>query len=289
MKRSLRFLLYSIHAHLKTGAVDYEALFRGLTTLQRYFNAEGRRFVAIGTAMLIKGQTRLALTIYTGDKERAVLFFNVNEGKEYNWMTAPGQFLARKTHILVDPGQRQLLVETGRGTLPAEELAKIIEDEARKKPELSTLDLSFTPVAARTFGEKINQMERIQSASVTIARPNFDWSDRYESLAKLADDSQGAAIDTTIRARRGDSLSKDEGLIPSIKQWLSDKLSAVSSAKIKGALRDDGSGLITLKLSDYIETVNVVAEVNPETHQPKESEITEKLNAFLDSRSKTDA
>jgi len=289
MKRSLRFLLYSIHGHVATGRPDYEALFRSLTSIKGYYREEGKRLVAVGSAMLVKHQTRLLLTVYTGDKEKAILFFNVKEKSEYNWMTAPNQFMARKTHVLIDPAQRQLLIETGRGSLPAEELAKIIEEEARKKADYKTLDLSFTPVASPGFAAKINQMERIQSATVSISRPNYDWNHRYEALAKLADDSRGGAIDATVRARRGDSLSKDDGLIPSIKHWLSDKLSAVSSAKIKGSLRDGGSGLITLKLSDYIETMNAAVEVNPESHQPIETEVTEKLNEFLDTKGESNA
>jgi hypothetical protein len=59
--------------------------------------------------------------------------------------------------------------------------------------------------------------------------------------AGLADDSKGKVIDRTIRARRGDSLSKDNGLIPSIKYWLSDKLSTIASATIKGSsVKDEG-------------------------------------------------
>jgi hypothetical protein len=131
-------------------------------------------------------------------------------------------------------------------------------------------------------------MERIQSASVSIARPNVDWNDSYKVLAGLADDSKGKIIDTTIRARRGVSLSKDNGLIPSIKHWLSDKLSAVASATIKGSSGDD-SGLITLKLNDYVETLNVITDVRADTGQPLETTIEEKLNSYLDTKSKEDA
>jgi hypothetical protein len=172
--------------------------------------------------------------------------------------------------------------------LPAEELAKIIETEARRVAEYSTLELSFTPVAAQAFMTKISQMERIQSATVTIARPNVDWSDSYKVLSGLADDSKGKAIDATIRARRGDSLSKESGIIPSMKHWLSDKLSAVASATIKGS-SGDKSGLITLKLNDYVEALNVVTDVQAESGQPLEIAIEEKLNSYLDAKREKDA
>jgi hypothetical protein len=287
-KRGLKFLLYSIHGHLAMGVPDYLTLFRSLTSLKGHHHEEGKRQIAIGTAMLVENQSRLLLIVYTGDKEKSILFFDLNEQTEFNELTSPGRFLARKTRVLIDPAQRRLLIESGRGCLSAEELAKIIETEAHKKNEYRGLELSFTPVAAQEFMAKISQMERIQSASVSIARPNVDWNDSYKALAGLADDSKGKAIDTTIRARRGDSLSKDNGLIPSIKHWLSDKLSAVASATIKGSSGDD-SGLITLKLNDYVETLNVVTDVQPETGQPLETTIDERLNSYLDAKSKEDA
>jgi len=287
-KRSLKFLLYSIHGHLATGVPEYPVLFRSLTSLKGYHHEEGKRQIAIGTAMFFKDHARLLLVIYTGDKEKSLLFFDLNEQVEFNALNSPGRFLARKTHVLIDAAQRTLLIETGRGCLSAEELAKIIEGQAHKQPEYITLELSFTPVATEAFMNKVSQMERIQSATVSIARPNVDWSENYTALTNLADESKGKAIDTTIRARRGDSLSKESGLIPSLKHWLSDKLSSVASANIKGSSGDD-SGLITLKLSDHVETLNVITDVKPDTGQPLETGIEEKLNSYLDSRGKKGA
>jgi hypothetical protein len=263
-------------------------MFRRLTSLKGHHHEDGNRQVAIGTAMLVRNQTRLLLIAYTGDKEKSTLFFDLNEQAEFNALNDPGRFAASKTRVLIDPAQRTLLIEAGRGRLYPGELAKLIETEARKLPEYGTLELSFTPVAAQEFMKKISQMERIQSASVSIARPNVDWSDSYKVLAGLADDSKGKAIDTTIRARRGDSLSKDNGIVPNMKHWLADKLSAVSSATIKGSSGDD-SGLITLKLNDYVETLNVVTDVKADTGQPLETAIEEKLNSYLDTKSKEDA
>jgi hypothetical protein len=60
-KRSLRFLLYSIHAHLATGAPDYIAFFRSLTSLRGHHHEEGKRQIAVGTATLVKNGTRLFL------------------------------------------------------------------------------------------------------------------------------------------------------------------------------------------------------------------------------------
>lgn len=282
-KRSLRFLLYSIHGHLATGVPDYPALIRSLVSLRGYHHEEGNRQAAIGTAMLLSNRERLFVVAYTGDKEKSTLYFDLAENHEFVSQNQPNQFAAKKTYIMIDAVKRRLVIEAGRGCLLAEELAKIIQDEAGKKPEFASLELSFTPVAAPAFMDKIRRMERIQSATVSIARPNVDWSDNYEELAKLADQSEGGAIETTVRAKRGKSLSKVAGIIPNIQHWLSDRLSAVASAKVKGAVRDD-SGLITLKLSDYVDTLNVSVDAQPDSNQPTPNEVQNKLSTYLNSQ-----
>ncbi len=144
-KRGLKFLLYSIHGHLETGVPDYLALFRSLTSLKGHHHEEGKRQIAIGTAMLVRNQSRLLLIVYTGDKEKSILFFDLNEQTEFNALTSPGRFLARKTRVLIDPAQRSLLIESGRGCLSAEELAKIIEAEATKRLNTALLNCRLLP------------------------------------------------------------------------------------------------------------------------------------------------
>src|SRR5580704_11138777 len=97
-KRTLRFLQYSIHAHLEVGNPDYTALFRGMTILSGKFRQNGRRVTAIGSAMLTKGsnnQDRLSLIVYTGDNDQNILFFDLNQQAEFSAATVPGRFVAR--------------------------------------------------------------------------------------------------------------------------------------------------------------------------------------------------
>jgi hypothetical protein len=287
-KRTLRFLQYSIHAHLEGGNPDYATLFRQLISLKGRYRKSGRRFVAVGTAMLTRGSTdqdRLLLIVYTGEDDQNILFFDVNQQAEFNTATEAGRFVARKTRVLIDPIQRTLLIESGRNHPSAEDLADFIETEAQKLEGFKTLELSFTPVPTRTFAEKITNMQRIQSATVSLARPNVDWGDRYTQLTQYAEESNAKVIDTTVRAGRNDSLSKKSGLIPNLVHWLTETLPAVVNAKIKGTA--DGQSPITeLKLSDYVETLTLSVDVNPETKQPLDAMIQERLNAYLDSRGK---
>jgi hypothetical protein len=284
--RTLRFNLYSIHGHLPEGTPDYTELIRELTFLKGRHTHDRTRLIAIGAAHLTRTRNsieRLSLTVYSGDPEKIVLYFDINEQTEFSSLLQSGRFVAKKTHLMIDPHQRTLIIETGRSHPPAEELAEFIEASAQELPGFEGLDLSFTPIAAPAFISKINEMQRIQAVSVSIARPNPNWSDRYDQLRQMADDSSAHSIDATVRARRNGSLSKQSGLVPSLKHWLSESLPSVSTAKIKGEYAN-GAGLVELRLSDHVETVNVQTELDQGTGLPKDTDIEEKLNALLDER-----
>lgn len=278
--------MYTLHAHVKTGTADYLGLVRALVGLKGYHLQEGKRNVAIGQAKII--DDRLFLIVYTGDTEKSILFFDLAEQTEITTPNTPRRFQARKTHIIIDPHQRLTLIETGRSRIKADDLAKIIEDRARTMDAYASLELSLSPVAAKEFIEAIDTMDRIQAATVSIARPNVDWTDNLNALTQLADESDGKAIDATVRAKRGASLSKEKGLIPNIKAWVSDKMSAVSSARIKGEKGDTG-GLTVLNLTDYVESVTVPVETKSDTGLPLDTVLEERLNEYLDSRNKGDA
>lgn len=288
-KRTLKFLQYSIHAHLENGGnPDYAALFRAMTILKGKNRRAGKRVTVIGSATLTRGskeQDRLSLVIYAGDNDQNILFFDLNELTEFSSTTIPGRFVARKTHAVIDPLGRTLMLESGRNHPPAEELAEFIEDAAQTLPGFENLELSFTPVPTPSFAEKITGMQRIQSATVSLARPNADWSDRYDQLRGLATDSNAKLIDATVRAGRNETLSKQTGLIPSIVHWLTETLPAVANAKIKGNA-DGNSPLIELKLSDHIEAVTLPVEISAENKQPSDLLIQQSLNAYLDAKEK---
>jgi hypothetical protein len=289
-KRTYRFSIYKIHGHLGEGTPDYREIARKIVSLSGQIHRDGSRVVAIGTTMLVSGvdsTQRAWFVAYSGDVDRNVLFFDLNRFTETSSLLESGRFVARKTRALFDPVLRTLVIESGRGHLPPEELAKIIEEALRDDPAYASLEVSFAPVAAPSFITKIETLERIQSVSVSIARPNVDWSERYDQLAELADDSRAGAIETTVRARRSDGLSKSRGIVPNLKRWLSAAMSSVSSARIKGALPGQSS-LIELRLRDHVDTFSVTTEVNSESGQPADPEMQSKLGAYMDQRAETE-
>jgi hypothetical protein len=81
---------------MENGNPDYSALFREMTILKGKYRQSGKRVTAIGAAMLTKGskdQDRLVLIVYTGDNDRNVLLFDLNQQAEFNAETVAGRFV----------------------------------------------------------------------------------------------------------------------------------------------------------------------------------------------------
>ncbi|MGD0180438.1 MAG: hypothetical protein ABSC15_11550 [Terriglobales bacterium] len=284
----MRLELYSIHAHVDTAAqIDYAAFFDSMAqALKGYHFEEGARQVAIGRVVSLSG--KLFLVAYTGYAEKTVLLFDLNEQKELFEATEPGRFPARKTHVLIDPQRRLLLIESMRGHLHPEDLAVALEAVGRKMPGFETLELNFNPVADSEFIRQIDQFQRIQSATVTMARPNVDWTERHHQLTEVADESNAKAIDVTVRSKRGKTLSKDAGLVQFVKQFAALPMSIFKRISITGA-RDEDGGLITLNLSKHIEHLDLLTPINPETGQPNESDVRQNMESYLATKENQDA
>jgi hypothetical protein len=282
-KRVLRFELYSIHAHLATDIpVDYMKLFETMPSLQGYHLEESKHHIAIGKANFSSG--RLFIVAYTGYSEKSMLFFDVTAKEELTESTVPGRFQARKTYAMVDGRKRFLLIEMKKGNLSPADLAFALEAHVQTAlPEYKSLELVFNPIADVEFIKRLEALARIQAATVTIGRPNPDWTDRHNQLTEVADESNAKALDVTARAKRGKSLSKDAGLVQFVKHFAGSAMTMFQKIKITGQLGAD-SGLITLDLSKHIEHVNIPFDVDPKTHLPNDGDVQREMSAYLDSK-----
>ena len=281
--RNIKFHIYTIHGHLEKGIPDYSHLFRAMTRLRGHRQEKGRRQIVVGTAELVGDY--LFLVMYSGDSRKKKLLFDLNEQQELTQPVTLSRFYARKTRAMISLSKRRLLIEVGKGTVSADALAQIIEDDARELAEFETLELTFTPVVAPDFVKEIDQLTRIQSATVTVARPNVDWTDRYSVLTALASESQAKAIDTTVRARRGATISKESGLVGGIKTWVKGITTSIKGARIKGEMKGS-SGLITLDLSDHVERVDIPVEVSPEIEEPTDEVVEQRLISYFRDKEK---
>jgi hypothetical protein len=276
--KPFHFELYSVHAHVNDTPADYLKLLDALVGLQEYHSESGDYHRYVGQASLSNSQ--LFLVVYTGHSEKSTLFFDLTAKVELTESIGPGRFQARKTHAMVDAGKRLLVIETKKGGLNPFSLAILIEEFLRKKSEFKNLELSFIPIADKEFSARIDEFSRIRSATITIARPNVDWTDRHNQLTEVAKESDAKALDVTARAKRGKGLSKEHGIIEFIKSSATSAKSMFKKIKIIGSI-GDGPGLITLDLSKHVRHLDVAMETNSETNLPSESDVRSKLSTYL--------
>ncbi len=277
-KKSFRFEVFSMHGHIQGGVADYLRLLTLLTGLRGYHSESGGHNIAVGRASLENGQ--LFLVVYTGFSEKSTLFFDVNSKEELTEATLPGRFPARKTYAMIDAAKRMLLIETKRGTLSAFSLSSLIERYSKSFDEFKTLELVFNPVADSSFADRLNSFSRIQGATITIGRPNFDWTDRHDQLTAVASESDAKSLDVTAHAKRGKSLSKNRGLIDFIRVGASSAKTMFQKIKVVGAITEN-SGLITLDLNKHVQHLNLSLEIDPKTNLPNEVDVRVNLSSYI--------
>jgi len=277
-KKPFHFEFYSVHGHVDDAPADYLKLVTALVRLQGYHSASGDYHRYVGQATLDHNQ--LFLVIYTGSSEKSTLFFDFTVKEELTESIRPGRFQARKTHAMIDAGKRLLAIETKKGSLNPFSLAVLIEEFLRTNSEFKDLDLSFSPIADEEFISRIDGFSRIRSATITITRPNVDWTDRHTQLTEVAKESDAKALDVTARAKRGKGLSKEHGIIEFIKAGASSAKSIFKKIRIIGSIGDE-PGLITLDLSKHIQHLDVALDTSAETNLPSESDVRAKLSSYL--------
>ncbi len=68
-------------------------------------------------------------------------------------------------------------MEIKRGYINPHSLSFLIQEFARRTREFKSLELDFNPIADEDFTSRLAGFARIQAATITIARPNVDWTD----------------------------------------------------------------------------------------------------------------
>src|ERR1700733_876541 len=277
--KSFRFELYIVHGHVKDVPVNYIDLINDLQNIRGYDYKVGDHHTAVGTARLVRNNTQLFLTIYTGFSEQSTLFFDLKSTKELRARTEPGRFAARKTYAMIDASKRLLAIQIKKGNLGPNSLSGLIERYLRTQPNsrFKELELSFVPVRDEEFLERLSEFERIKSATITLVRPNVDWTDEANKLSEVAAESNARTLDVTARSKRSKSLSKNDGIVGFIK---SEARGLFQKIRIIGSL-DETSGFITLDLNRHIQYSDVPLPVDENTGSPNDGQVRTKLSKIL--------
>jgi hypothetical protein len=274
--------IFSIHALNDDKPVDYEAFFALLAcvpAVARSLKAGDRTF-AIST--LIVSNRRAFVAAVEGTEGTRPLIFNPQIFEERTQSLEPGEFVAEKTHAVVDLRTREVVVEFNLRGPRASMIADVLQYIGRKLPGYPTLTISLNPVADGEFVAEIERFSRIKEASVQVAKPNQSWTDHRNSLMHLADESEAGAASLAMNAPPRGTLSKDRGIVGIIKQLAAEAISPFKAVRVTGVRVGENSDT-TITLSKHQEHRRMPVRLDLNGHV-EDADINGRMTDLLEER-----
>lgn len=232
---------YSIHGRARSGeVVDYAAFLRTLAGADSVLR---RATINQDEVVLLRGVRQLGaiweLRFLSGNDHESLTLFDVETDQERADPRAPSEIVVRPTLLYVDPESRFVALERRRPGLSAREIGKALGSMGTDTGFADDLIIDLNPVTAESFNEELEQFERIRQASVTVARPNFDWTENANRLTDYAAESDGQTAELEISAPRGGTLARERGIVQDIKQLVQLSIGPLKKVRIVGRHSDE--------------------------------------------------
>jgi len=279
--------VFALHARADSAQVDYSELFKRIASLpadQRLSDFEGR-VVAIPTLEFRRGTAWLVA--YEGDRGVNPLIYSTSSARERIQRLRTGEVVAHKTHASFDMRRRESVIEYNHRGAKAHDIAIVLEALARRCWDDPTFAIELNPFADEEFAKAIVHFERIRVATLRVARPNIDWTDHYNNLTEVAQDSDARIIEVGVTASRGGSLSPRRGVVGYIRDLAREGLSILKGARVTG-IREGESEETTVSLAHHIEHQKVNVRMTEDGHVDDE-DVREKIEAYLAARAQRGA
>jgi len=224
---------YSMHARGAGGVLDYPDVFRSLNRVPATTRQTSVGDEVVGLTSMAERESGWVLRFVAGEDALA-LFYDPRTGEE-GQTDLGGRLVAHANWVYVNPETRIVAIERRR---PGVGVAVIARALGHMVSELGIVEgparFDFNPVAGTSLGAEIRRYERIRQASVVLARPNFNWSDNSQRLTDYADDSNADGVEISMSAERGESLTKDNGIVADILDATKKILGPVKNLRITG-------------------------------------------------------
>jgi len=257
--------LYSLSAHVRGRAVDYKRLFaalRGVPLESRVRETLDRVYALSNVSY---GKRFIHMEVLEGPKGYDPRIFNMKQQSERIEELGENEVLVTKTHCAFDPSRRVASIEYVHRGAKASHVALLLSSCLRG-PSWPDLDLELSPVPKPSFLRALKDLDQIKIASVTMARPNFDWEDDGEELAEeIADESEARAVTIEVHAMVGGGLARGKGLVQYIRRAARRVFPTLKSAYVEGT-RTDGKGRNRVSLSKYTEHTRVTIDKDRHGH-----------------------
>jgi hypothetical protein len=273
--------VFSIHAHQAGVPEDYESLFTALSEVPKQQRAArlGEKIVAIPRLTINEG--RVTFTAYEGEEGNPLLY-NFEQATERYEPLERGERVATKTHGMISLSTREAVIEYNQKGAKASDISSTFEQIGRSRTARDELSIELLPVADEDFLHMIGRFERIRVATFRVARPNPGWTDHYNHLNEVAEESDARYMEVTMTADRGQSLDENHGIIGYIKT-----LARATHAYLKGArvtgVRQGEDAETSVALARYIEHQKVQVRMTEDGHV-EDRDIERRISNYLVAR-----
>lgn len=237
MARASRGLqAYTLHGHTERGVLDYGEFFSFLAAADPIRRQASVRDLIVAIPRFHSRRLHHARFV-SGTAGIAPLLYDYATGTERAGQIGKTEVVAATAWVTFDPEHRLVVIEKHRPGVPVYMIERSLALMGRELGYASQLTVSLNPIILDTFATEVEQFERIREARVVLARPNYDWTDGADRLSELADDSNASTSEVAMRAGRGASLSKSQGIVRDILDMLRSRLFVpVQDARITGRL-----------------------------------------------------
>lgn len=224
---------YSIHAHGKNFDGNYSAIFSTLSGIEKSDRTVKISSLTFGISDVVKLETDFFLTFIEGEEGINPLIFDSQTGDTYEDQLEAHEILVSASHALFVPEKRRVLIEYVKSAPKASVMERVIE-QLLQKHYGEDFKIGFSPIIEEDFVREIDKFKRIRVASLTLMKPNAGWDDHYTKISELLEESRGEKADISVRAARGETLSKNAGIVEVIKDVANDQQPYLVDAEIIG-------------------------------------------------------
>jgi hypothetical protein len=265
---------YSIHGRGRSGEViDYVAFVQALVAAPSPLRRATINQDEVVLLRDVRQHGRVwELRFLSGSDQESLTLFDVENDRERDDPRSAGEIVVRPTFLYLNPESRFVALERRRpGLSPGIGTAIGFDDD---------LVIDLNPVTAESFNEELEQFERIRQASVTVARPNYDWTENANTLTTYAAESDGQTAELEISAPRGGSLAKERGIVQDIKELVQRAIGPLKKVKIVGRHTDETRER-TLTLASHQERQFVPVDGNASAEDQR-SQVAQGATGLLD-------
>jgi hypothetical protein len=233
-KQARQVKAFVMHGRTPRTLLNYEGFFRWLAELP---HPATEAPVAQDQVLAVAASTTEGEFIHfrfvSGNPRDIPLLFNRQTGTTLQARTPENTWLAQPTRVSVIPGDRLIFVENRRRGVSASSLERYFLNVSQRNG-YGPVDLDLDPLPAPSLEREILDLSRIKEASIIVNRPNSDWNDASDVLSELAGSSGGKDAAVVVHAPRGESLSKDEGIINVIISNIRRRLPNIRDMRVVG-------------------------------------------------------